>query len=209
MKLLLTCGLVLVLASCVVAEQNCCYGWEDGVGTILGSYGNVGAVANVTSPVYTGSHSLYYPEDPIGGTPQAYVAWVTGVQQDDVITAGFWVYDENAEAEYPKGRIWGHYSTNADITDYKGSAGGGETYSAGPGWTYLEWTWSCDLANAYEGAEAFVLEARIYSSADPLGFEIWVDDVCVTAPDHCAIYFPGGASATENTSWGEVKGLFR
>lgn len=205
MKLLLTCSLVLVLASCVVAEQTCCYGWEDGVGTILGSYGNIGGATNVTDQANTGSHSLYLWEDPIGGTPQAYVGWVTGLQVLDVVTASMYIYDTTPGAS-PSGRIWGHYSTNADITDYQGSASGNYDYSVGDGWTLLSWTWTM-YDGGYAGAEAFVLEARIYSA---VGLnDMWVDDVCITAPDHAVIHFPGAGTATENSSWGQVKGLFR
>ena len=83
MRLLLIAGMTLALATGAYALTDS-YGWEDGVGTILGSY--LGVVAtNVTSPVHTGGHSLQTTESPLSGTPQAYLAWIWGLQDGDVV----------------------------------------------------------------------------------------------------------------------------
>ena len=63
----------------IIAQQTTSYSWEDGTGTILGSYGNLSNPGNVetTSGItpHDGSRMLTVSESPMGGTPQAFVAW--------------------------------------------------------------------------------------------------------------------------------------
>ena len=158
------------------------YGWEDG-GTILGNYYPITAT-NVDTYAHGGTSSLELIDGGVS-TPQAYVGWITGLTEGDVVTAGFWVYDTTAEADYPKGRIWGHYTSDAsDIDSYAGSASGNETYS-GLGWTYLEWTWAFDSQSG--SRDGLVIEARTYTD---LGDTIRVDDLTITAPDNATITTP-------------------
>ena len=93
------CGvaaLAMVVGSASADIVTGSYGWEDG-GTILGSTSGMNAenyVAGDPGFVYSGNASLFIYEEPLGGTPQAYVAWITGLQDGDVIDASFWAWDD-------------------------------------------------------------------------------------------------------------------
>lgn len=169
------------------------YGWEDGWGTILGSYGNLAFAENVGAPdpVYSGDRSLHLVEDPIDGTPQAYLAYITGLQDGDVIDASFWRYD-TTPSESPAMRIWGHYATSDDIDDYQGSAGGNSDYGPGTGWDQVAHQWVFDSAGGTR--DALVVECRLYSPSEGPGDQFWVDDlyVQVEGNDLCNvdIYLP-------------------
>ena len=125
--------LFITLISFSISET---YSWEDG-GTILGSYGNLANVANVGSTngidPHDGNYMLTVSEDPIDGTPQAFIAWVTDISAGDQITACFYGYDTTAGAS-PSMRVWGSWSANDDIASYAGSSDGNEDYTAGTGW---------------------------------------------------------------------------
>lgn len=184
--LLVLAAVFLMVGSAQAATVT--YGWEDGK-DILGSYGNITA-ENGSQYVRSGSQSLTLI-DQGSGTPQAYVGWVTGIDEGDKVTASFWVYDETPQGDYPKGRIWGHYSANGDINDYSGSASGNYDYSE-QGWTLLEMTWIFTVDNGdNETNDGLVIEARTYGGT---GDTIWVDDITITAPDHATINFAGAAA---------------
>ena len=150
------------------------YGWEDG-GTVLGSYGNFHSDHN-SDPnyVHSGSGSLHIWEDPLSGTPQGFVAWITGLSDGDVIDASFFAYDESPGTS-PGIRIWGHYTTSDDITGYEGSASGNGQYSGDDLWTDLGHSWTFD-SNGGE-RDSLVVEVRIYSNDN--GNYGYVDDMTV------------------------------
>ena len=81
-------------ASAVSASAiTCIYDWED-CGTVLGTYpvDPPGIIAtNVTDPVYEGFRALKLEDAYASGTPQAYVAWITGCLDGDIIEASFWL----------------------------------------------------------------------------------------------------------------------
>ena len=182
-RFILACLFVVLVstsANAVMVAPD--YSWEDG-GTILGSYNSITATVDTTY-AYSGSYSLKLV-DGGGSTPQAYVGWVTGLSEGDEVTAGFWVYDETGVDEYPKGRIWGHYTDDSsDIDSYAGSASGNSDYS-GSGWTYLEYSWIFDSDGGTR--DGLVIEARTYTD---LGDTIWIDDLYITAPDTATILTP-------------------
>ncbi len=169
------------------------YGWEDGTGTALGVYGNATA-SNSTEQAYEGTHSMKLVEDPIGGTPQAYVWWVTGLSDGDGIVADFYVYDTTPGGS-PSGRIWGHYTGDpTNIYDYAGSAGGNSTYSDGSGWTNLSYSWTFDSDGG--ARDGFVCEARIYASAG--NNILYFDTAAITVSnDNAKIYNAAGDSIPE------------
>jgi hypothetical protein len=177
--------MVYVLAVLVIAVAAnagvVTYGWEDG-GTILGSYDGPITATNSTEQAYTGNTSLKIVEDDVTSakTPQAFVGWVTGLSENDVVTVSFWVYDITS-AGSPSGRIWGSYSTNSDITAYMGSAGGNNTYSGASTWTNLEWTWTIP-----SDKEALVIQARVYGSSSTDDF-IYVDDITISCTNDNAV----------------------
>ncbi len=198
--------LVLPFLFAVPANAVVGYGWEDGVGTILGSYGNLGSATNVATTVHTGSRALELVESPEGGTPQGYVARICGLTDGDVVTASFWGYDLTPGAS-PSLRIWGHYDDNCTNVAYAGSASGSTTYTDGSGWSQVSYTWVFD--SSLGTRSSLTVEARLYSSTGGGGDTFYVDDVEVSAPAGAVVELPGGTSATDETSWGGVKALFR
>jgi len=90
-----------------------------------------------------------------------------------------------------------------------GSTGGNDAYSDGTGWSELAWTWTVDLVNDSPRI-ALVIQVRLYSGAAAPENIYWVDDVTVTAPDHCQIFFPNqDPVGTEFSTFGGVKALYR
>jgi len=206
MKTLLTCLLVLGLAGSALAQQTLTYGWEDG-GEMLSCYLCDGmAFYNDTAVAEFGNASLALTEVPgNSGTPQAYVAWVTGLVEGDQVTASFDVLD-NTIGGNPSIRIWGHWSDPADIDAYVASAGGNSTYSgAVGGWETLSYTFTAGV-----GQEALVIEARPYESTSATETTYcWVDNLVVTAPDGATINLINGTVPNEDTTWGGMKALFK
>ncbi len=57
-----------------------------------------------------------------------------------------------------------------------------------------------------------VIQARLYSdpaTSDPDRTDYWIDDITVTAPPYATIHFPEPASPVEESSWTNIKALFR
>ena len=194
-KTLLTLALAATAGTANAATAT--FGWENGA-TVLGTFGNIGSATNVSSDengaptAYAGTSMLHIVEDPIGGTPQAFVGMVTGLSAGDEVTASFYGYDTTPSA-FPSLRIWGHYgdsatllselALNGEITDFTGSAGGNNTYTDGLGWSQVSHTWTIA-----DGQDGLVIEARIYSAAG--ANEAWVDALSITAPDGALITTP-------------------
>lgn len=198
MKNLILTVLVFGVISLAPAQQTDTYGWE-GTATILSMYPADSAVVAtlVTDPVHGGSQSLQL-ERLSESTPQAYVAWITGLVDGDEVTASFWRYDVTPAAP-PSGRIWAHWNDSGDIDGYNGSAGGNSDYGPGTGWDETSHSWT--VADGHTG---LVIEARVYSNPGDI---VWVDDMTVTAPSAATIIFPGDLALT-GTTWGTIKTLF-
>jgi hypothetical protein len=198
MKSLLVFSLLFALWQPAVSSITETFGWE-GTQTILGSYGDIIATID-TDPVYSGSQSLKLEDAAESGTPQAYVAWITGLSDGDQVTASFWRYDVTPAAS-PSCRIWGHWNDDpADVYGHNGSAGGQDDYGPGTGWSLAEYTW-----DVVEGHTGLVVEVRTYSEA---GAIIWIDDMTVTAPDGAAIVTPADAQAISQDTWAAIKATF-
>jgi hypothetical protein len=180
----LICLLFLISGSAYcVMTVTVDYGWEDG-NTILGSYLAIEAT-NVTAPdpVYAGLRSLKLVDGAETGTPEAFVAYVTGLSTGDVVDAGFWAYD-TTPGDTPSARIWAHYVKNNDINAYAGSAGGNSTYSDGTGWDELTHSWTVDMGYDRTG---LVIVVRTYS--EPCD-TVWIDNLTVTGPETADIQVP-------------------
>ena len=232
MRTLLVIAAIAIVALPATAQVTCCYSWEDG-GTTLGWYGsNVTGVSNVTGSqlgsagdqgtwtcpaAYDGDNYLHVAESPHTGTPQIYIAWITGLVAGDVVDASFWAYDsiESDYYGYPSARLWAHYATDGDITAYEGSAGGGTgggAYTSGIGWEQLSSSWTFGDPAGYGDETSLVIEFRLYSSpaTDALQTtDYWADYVCVTAPATACINFPVPVSPVEDSSWSTIKALYR
>jgi hypothetical protein len=177
---------ILIAATAVQAQttQTQAFGWENTAFTVLGVHGTA-LTENVTAPdpVRTGERSLRLMDNHSGGdTPQAYVAWIQGLQAGDQITARVWFHDTTSGS--PSGRIWAHYNDSLeDVMGYNGSAGGPGVYSSPTGWTEMSHTWT--MADGHTG---LVIEIRTYSDGNDT---IWADDLSVIAPATASISFPG------------------
>lgn len=187
-------------------------GWEDGVSTVVGTFGNVANVANVDSGTEIinnvagnsvspngGSRMLTVSEAPHGGTPQALLAFVEGLTDGDTVTASFFGYDSTDGAS-PSMRVWGHYANSGDVNSYAGSAGGNSTYTGGAtaGWFEVDHTWTFDSDTG--SRDALVVEARLYSSPstdDNAATSYFIDDLSVevNAAGAFSITVPSGTVA--------------
>ena len=65
---------IFIISSILLPES---YSWDNG-GTILGSYGNLGSATNDDGV-------LVLTEDPISGTPSAYISAVSGLSGGETI----------------------------------------------------------------------------------------------------------------------------
>lgn len=194
-------GVLAALAAVPALATTVDYGWEDGVGTILSSFGNLVDPTNVTGvqigkagslPDYTcpgansGDRYLHVAEEPHDGTPQAYIAFIKYLTDGDIVDASFFGFDLTVDAS-PSLRIWAHYADSSDINSFKGSAGGNETYTAGTGWSQVAHSWTFDSNSG--DRDALVIEARLYSTPSTGSFrtDYFIDDLSVTAPGSAEI----------------------
>jgi len=199
--------LLVVVSICMLASTGYAYevsyGWED-CGTILGMYPDGYIIpTNVETPVHSGSRALQLEDNHPSGTPQAYIAYIYGLTDGDEVYVSFWRYDVTPGTA-PSCRIWAHWNDSdpPDIGGYNGSAGGNSDYGPGTGWDMTDWTWT--VADGHTG---IVIECRTYSNPGDI---VWIDDMYISAPDHATILVPeAGPSATEETSWGRIKSLYR
>ncbi|MDC0145175.1 T9SS type A sorting domain-containing protein [bacterium] len=181
------------------------YSWEDG-GTVLGSFGNLANVANVGSTngidPHDGDYMLTVSEDPIDGTPQAFLAWVTDISDGDEITACFYGYDDTASSS-PSMRVWGSWTDGSDINAYGGTAGGNEDYTAGTGWDEVCHTFTTDYlyngSQTFDAGEGLVIQARLYSSSSASeAVQYFIDSIEITTTSATAtIQFPGAQDPVE------------
>jgi hypothetical protein len=240
MKILLTTlvlSLLLVVPASAAYYQTLQYGWEDGTGTIVGSYGNLTNPTNVTGVqvglkgdvppltwtcpgAHEGTRYLHVAENPHYGTPQAYLVCITGLLWGDTVWASYWGWDDEAVDPSPSLRIWAHY-TDAEYCancpgGYMGSAGEGfdnTGYTTGIGWEQMSAYWVAGESGApYAGAKGMVIEMRLYSSPSTADSttDYWADLVEVTIPQHARALFPDfGPTAVDETTWGRIKTLFR
>lgn len=230
MKKLLMVVAIICLAAPAYAVKTVTYSWEDGIGTVMGT-GTIAPVniTNVTGPqtglcgdcaggsyscpgAFDGARYLHMTESPHNGTPEAWIACVTGLLNGDAVTASFYGYDVTSAS--PSLRIWAHYGSAFACPDcpgtYVASAGGNSAYTGSAGWNKTEFSWTMAFpTNAY----CFVVQARLYSSPStgPTSTtDYWVDFVSVTVPDYASVRFPDfGPSAVEGSTWGAVKALYR
>jgi len=224
MQKLVILAIVLLFVTPAFAQQTLNYSWENG-GTILGFYGNLCCDTNVSGVqngfagdgiayscpgAVDGTQYLHVAEDPHYSTPQAFVAWVTGLTDGDVVDAMVYGYDVSPDLS-PSMRLWGSWtSVGGDVNSYAGSAGGTGDYTAGTGWDLMSDSWVFDSDGGTR--DGLVIQVRLYSyptTSDPNHTDYWIDDLTVTAPDHAVIHFPAPMSPVEESTWGGIKALYR
>lgn len=159
------------------------YGWENGA-TVLGQSADNIAFTNSTDNPLSGTASLFMNEDPLSGTPQGYVAFITGLSDGDVIDASFWAFDDTPGSS-PSVRIWGHYGQSSDVNETSGSAGGNNTYSGEDGdWSELFHSWTFDSDGGTR--DALIVEVRMYASSSN-GSSAYIDDLTVATSSETAV----------------------
>lgn len=167
-----------------------CYDWGDG-GTALGFYGDNVTFENVTDPLGGDGYALKITEAPLSGTPQVFVAWVTGLTDGDVVSVDMLGLGDGVATS--KMRLWGHYtSVGGDINAFSGSASGPSDYSnSTTEWTMLTHDWTFDSDSG--ARDGLVIEARIYSyaGADPSGYVTDINVLVTTVGSDVSIQFPG------------------
>lgn len=167
--------------------------WEDpSVLGYFGTYGNVGSVEYTDAESYSGDYSLTMIEDPIGSTPQVFVAYITGLEAGDTVDASAWFLglDGDLDGGHAGGRLWGHYFDGSDLTSYNGSASGPSGIVARDGgWESTNHTWT-----VAEGETALIIEARIYAYDGGADNQIWIDDLSVSSSNANASIFVGGVA---------------
>jgi len=202
MKKMLLLALMLVAAGSALAVTYTC-DFENGE-LPLGYYGTgtppmICTDVTTPDPVFAGLYSLKVEDNSPSGTPQAFLVWVKGLMDGDMVTAGFHRFDDTPGSS-PSCRIWGHWNDDAgDITAYNGSAGGNSNYGDGLGWDYTDYTWTVS------GHTGLIIELRTYSSA---GDTVWADDLYVDAPANATVIMPEGGVAAQQGTWGEIKALY-
>ena len=167
-----------------------CYDWADGA-TVLGSNGENITFENVADPLGGSGFALKMTEDPLSGTPQGYVGWVTGLTDGDVVDVSMLGLGDGTTTS--KMRLWGHYtSTGGDIDSYAGSANGPGNYSdSATAWTELTHQWVFDSDGGTR--DGLVIEARIYSytDAEPFGYVTDIQVSVSTTGSGASIILPG------------------
>ena len=176
--------LIIILFSFSISDT---YSWEDGEGVIFGSDGNLIDAENVgeTDGIapFDGDRMLTVSEFPIDGTPEAYIGWVSNLNNGDEVTACFYGYDDTEEAS-PSLRIWGHWSSNESALDDQQSAGGNTEYTDGSGWSQVCHTWTASTF------EALTIQARLYSGGST-STKYFIDKLEInTSSDSAVINFP-------------------
>ena len=210
MRTLLSIIVLVCLGTCPSLAGTHIYGWEDG-GTVLGFFGTNADETDVMfvtavgapDPVFAGAGSLKLEDNMASGTPQAFVAFVWGLQPNDTVTASFWRYDVTPGSA-PNCRLWGHWNDDlpGDYFGYSGSASGQSDYGPGTGWDVTVF----DFVNG-DSHTGLVIECRTYSSPGDI---VYIDNLEVTIPDHASIMLPSATFVdTEESSFGSVKALFR
>ena len=164
------------------------YSWDNG-GTVLGSYGSNVTFTNVDDPLGGGGNALEIHEEPLSGTPQGYISWITGLTDGDTIDVSMLGLGDGSETS--KVRLWAHYTLD-DITSYGGSSSGPSGYSSSTTeWTLLSHQWTFDSNGG--ARNGIVIEARIYSYSSNELTSAWVTDLNVeveSTSDSVSIMFP-------------------
>ena len=188
-------------------ENDRLYGWED-LGTILGFSGSCNPpvlASNVIMPelAHGGIGVLQLESLCLSGQTQAYLAYIFGLQDGDVVYCGFWRHDTTPGAT-PSCQIWAHWNDSfpPDVNGYNGSAGGNPDFGPGAGWDMTDWSWTVS-----GGHTGLVIECNIESYA---GGTVWVDDMHIRVPLHATVLVPGsGSTSTVPATWGRVKAMFK
>ena len=169
-------------------------GWEDTSGdAVFGTFGNVSdfGYSSAPDPVYDGNHSMFMTEDPLNSTPNAVIAWVSGIQAGDSITVTMWFRGMDVGGSSAKARLWGGYYNDTDTSTYDSSAGGASGYAGeNATWESMTHTWEF-----YDPSTSiFGLQVRIYAYGD--NNMIWGDNLEISVTSDTVTIEVAGSSST-------------
>ena len=168
-------------------------GWEDtSADAVFGTSGNVSdfGYTSAPDPVYDGNHSMFMTEDPLSSTPNAVVAWVSGIEAGDQITATMWFRGMDVGGSTAKARLWGGYYNATDTNTYDSSAGGAGGYAGeNETWESMTHTWTVD-----DSTSIFGLQVRIYAYGD--NNMIWGDNLEISVDNDSATIEVAGSAST-------------
>ncbi len=169
-------------------------GWEDtSADAVFGTNGLVDdfGYTSAPDPVYDGNHSMFMTEDPLAGTPSAVVAWVSGIEAGDEITATMWFRGmDSVGSNTAKARLWGGYYDATDTSEGAGSAGGPSGYAGNnETWELMTHTWTVDGTTS-----VFGLEVRMYSYGE--NNMIWGDNLEISVNNDNATIEIAGSTST-------------
>ncbi len=189
-----TVGVVVGLAVAPVAAQAdvmAFTSWEDrSEDAVFGTHGNVESATYNGLKKVSGSYSLKITESsPGGGTPKAVVAWVSGLEAGDTITASVYLRGKQGTGDNAKGRIWGGYYDSTDTSGGFTSAGGPSGYAGANGWEQMTHTWTFDG----DPGQVFGLQIRIYSFL--FNKHLLADDLEISTSNDSAIIEVAGATS--------------
>jgi hypothetical protein len=182
-------------------------GWEN-LELVLAMFGGgnppvLASNVQLPSPVHTGQHALQLQHNTPGGAPRASVAYVTGLQDGDVVACGMWRWDVTPGAG-PGCLLRAHWDDAAppDPNAWSGDAGGNPDPGPGAGWDETTWRWTVS-----GGHTGLVIDCELLSEPRDTA---WIDDLRVSAPPHATILFPDETpTPVRRTTWGAIKALYR
>jgi hypothetical protein len=157
------------------------YGWENR-GTDLGVY-STGYSQNDFTTAYEGSRSLKVVKGT--STPQIYVAWITGLNDGEQVTAtvmGKYAGSGNGLRLYAQ-----QNSGTLNASEFNGGIGGMLDYLDTTDWSQMSYTWT-----AGGGYGGITVQIRVYGDEGDYG---WVDALAISAPETATVHFP--AEVTE------------
>ncbi len=176
------------------------YGWENfdpfdpdfRETVLLGTFSAIQTGLEI-GEVRSGTKAVWVSDDTATETAEGYMAWITGLQPGDYITAS--CFGKSYAGQTSGGlRMWAHYTyDDNNIRSFAGSAGGYEGYSNPDEWVEFSKMWVLPDA-AYEDSQGVpqqisgvVIKVRTYSAVGEGGF---VDDLSIEVPEYAVVTFP-------------------
>ena len=216
---------LLAAASAATAQTTVNYGWEDGTGTILGSFtgGNDNlAAANVTGgseidygtadvpqSTYTvgpfeGDRLLQLTEAPPSGTPNAVLAFVDNLVDGDTVEYSFRAFDPT-DGRSPSVSSNAVYTTEGNPNSFAGFATPQQDFLAGTGYLLNGTSFTFDDGEMDDRTGAAIRASLFAPSATPAdgSYDFFIDALSVTVTSSsptASITLPDGSVTLVNAA---------
>jgi len=156
---------------------------------VIGTFGNIGETLIVETGCYNGESCLEATESPLSGTPEIYLAWVSNLNQGDIVKATVWAKGGPTSEV----GLCGHYTDEADdYNSFDESAGCSEEKAgAGKVWEKLSYSFTVE-----EDKEALLVAAKLYCY-DEDDATVWIDDLKITVTSVSALVATSPAWASD------------